>query len=118
LFLSSATGYNLDTQKFPSSESGIPHIKTANRSLFSLFVFRTNMLSQCNVQCSGSWNYPFHQDRAVVLGHNMPLGHTSWWWGTNSWCWGTFPCGTSAGYGPHSTCHWRCRQRPLDLTKV
>ena len=52
LFLSSATSYILDTQKFPSSESGIPHIRTANQSLFSLFMFRTNMLSQYNVQFS------------------------------------------------------------------
>src|SRR6218665_1740416 len=38
LFLSSATGYKLDTQKFPSSESGIPPVKTANRSLYSFFL--------------------------------------------------------------------------------
>jgi len=43
----------LKPRSFPASESGIPHIKTANRSLFSLFTHRTNMLSQCIVQCSG-----------------------------------------------------------------
>src|SRR6218665_903345 len=40
----------LTPKSLPSSESGIPHIKTANynRFLFSLLMFGANMLSQCN----------------------------------------------------------------------
>src|SRR6218665_881984 len=51
LFLSSDSGYNLDTQKFPFSDSGIPHSKTATQSLFFYYLCFV-LICYPNAMCS------------------------------------------------------------------